>query len=137
MADQHLTHAAATDNPEVHHEETDVNIRAILGFAAALTVVAIVIHVAIWGLYRVLDASQTRQQKTPDFPLATQQEQRLPPEPRLQTNPRQDLADLRAQEDAALSSYGWVDRNAGTVRIPIEQAMKLTLERGLPARTTK
>jgi len=58
----------------------------------------------------------------------------VPPEPRLQTNPRQDLSDLRAREDQTLSSYGWVDRNAGVVRIPIDQAIKLTLERGLPAR---
>ena len=34
-----------------------------------------------------------------------------------------------------LGSYGWVDKNAGVVRIPIDAAMKLTLERGLPART--
>src|SRR5262249_51448205 len=72
-----------------------------------------------------------------EFPLAAQQENRLPPEPRLQTNPRQDLSDLRSQEDQILGSYGWVDKNAGTVRIPIDQAMKLALERGLPARQQK
>jgi hypothetical protein len=59
----------------------------------------------------------------------------LPPEPRLQDHPREDLATLRAQEDADPHSYGWVDRNAGVVRIPIEQAMKLTLERGLACAT--
>jgi hypothetical protein len=58
----------------------------------------------------------------------------VPPEPRLQTNPRQDLADLRAKEDETLNSYGWVDRNAGVVRIPIDEAITLTLQRGLPAR---
>ena len=59
----------------------------------------------------------------------------MPPEPRLQTNPREDLRELRAKEDELLGSYGWVDKNAGVVRIPIEDAMKLTVERGLPART--
>jgi hypothetical protein len=58
----------------------------------------------------------------------------VPPEPRLQEHPREDLSELRAREDEILSSYGWVDRNAGVVRIPIDAAMKLTLERGLPAR---
>ena len=51
----------------------------------------------------------------------------MPPEPRLQTNPREDLSELRASEDELLDSYGWVDKNAGVVRIPIDEAMKLTL----------
>jgi hypothetical protein len=123
-----------TDNPAVHHEESDVNIRGILGFAAGLIVVAIVIHVAIWGLFRFFDARAARQAEQPEFPLAVTQETRLPPEPRLQTNPRQDMADLRAAEDETLTTYGWVDRNAGVVRIPIEEAMRLTLQRGLPSR---
>jgi hypothetical protein len=70
----------------------------------------------------------------PEFPLAAGQESRLPPEPRLQTNPRQDLRDLRSAEDTVLTGYGWVDKNAGIARIPIGEAMKLTVERGLPAR---
>jgi hypothetical protein len=68
------------------------------------------------------------------YPLAVGQGDRLPPEPRLQANPRQDLKELRDAEEARLKSYGWVDRNAGVVRIPIDEAMKLTLQRGLPAR---
>jgi hypothetical protein len=123
-----------TDNSAVHHEESDVNIRGILGFAAALFAVAVVIHVLIWVLFRYFEGSTARQQLQPTYPLATQQEQRLPPEPRLQTNPRQDMLDLRAAEDQTLTTYGWVDKNAGVVRIPIEQAMKLTIERGLPER---
>jgi hypothetical protein len=125
-----------TDNPAVHHEESDVNIRAILGFAAGLLVFAIVIHVAMWGLFRLFE-SQASHQEQPTYPLAVKQEQRLPPEPRLQTNPRQDLADLRTAEERTLTTYGWVDRNAGVVRIPVEQAMRLVIERGLPARETK
>jgi len=57
-----------------------------------------------------------------------------PPEPRLQTNPRGDLRALRDQEDELLNGYSWADKSAGVVRIPIERAMQLTLERGLPAR---
>lgn len=123
-----------TNDPAVHHEESDVNIAGILGFAAALLVVAVVVHLAIWGLFRYFEASAAHQEPQPTYPLATKQEQRLPPEPRLQTNPRQDLADLRAAEDQTLTTYGWVDRNAGIVRIPIEDAMKLTIQRGLPSR---
>ena len=131
----HATHPAhAGDNPDVHHEESDVNIRGVLMFGGGLIVAAIVIHLVVGALFKYFDIREARQ-ATPEYPLAAAQENRLPPEPRLQTNPRQDLADLRAREDQVLAGYSWVDRNAGVVRIPIDEAIKKTLERGLPART--
>ncbi len=54
------------------------------------------------------------------------------PGPRLQISPRADLKEFRARDEARLHGYGWVNRNAGTVRIPIERAMDLLVERGLP-----
>ena len=68
------------------------------------------------------------------YPLAATQENRVPPGPRLQTNPRDDMRELRARDEEILTSYGWVDKNAGIVRIPIDEAMKLVVQRGLPAR---
>lgn len=121
-------------NPEVHHERSDVNFRAILTFGVVLAVVAAVVHLLIYVLFGYFD-SRERAHGPVEYPLAEAQEHRVPPEPRLQTDPRQDLADLRAKEEDTLHSYGWVDKNAGVVRIPIDAAMKLTLERGLPART--
>ena len=122
-----------TDNPNVHHEGRDVNVRGVLVFCGALLAAGVVIHVAIGLLFLLFNARESRQ-PAPEFPLAIEQENRLPPEPRLQTNPRQDLRDLRAQEDTVLHSYGWVDKNASVVRVPIERAMELTVQRGLPAR---
>jgi hypothetical protein len=127
MADVHHDHAA------VHHEESDVNIGPVFGFAGALTIAVVAICLLVGLLFKFF-LSRERVTTTPEYPLAVQQENRLPPEPRLQTNPRQDLSDLRTLEEQVLTTYGWVDKNAGAVRIPIEQAMKLTLERGLPAR---
>jgi hypothetical protein len=68
-----------------------------------------------------------------EFPLAADQQNRLPPEPRLQTNPRRDLIDRKCEGRPSSVLYGWVDKNAGIVRIPIAEAMKLTVERGLLA----
>jgi hypothetical protein len=137
MAELHRPHAAqpadAASSPEVHHEESDVNIGAILGFGAGLIVAAMLIHLLTYVLFRYFDSREARR-VTPQYPLAVARETAVPPEPRLQTNPRQDLADLRAKEDETLNSYGWVDRNAGVVRIPIDEAITLTLQRGLPAR---
>jgi hypothetical protein len=127
-----MAHAGA-DNPEVHHEESDVNIRAIFGFASVLIVATGFVLVLMWLLLRSFEAREAKQEPRL-YPLAAGQDKRVPPEPRLQTDPREDLAELRAREDAVLHSYGWVDRNAGVVRIPIDDAIKLTLQRGLPSR---
>ncbi|MBV9359621.1 MAG: hypothetical protein JO023_29275 [Chloroflexi bacterium] len=62
--------------------------------------------------------------------------QPTPPAPRLQPEPGTDRAAYQAQEQAQLQSYRWVDRDAGVVSIPIDRAMDLTLQRGLPARAT-
>ena len=117
----------------MHHEETDVDIRAIFGFGAGMIVVGAALAFAVFVLFGYFD-SREGAKVAPEFPLAVTREDRLPPEPRLQINPREDLQNMRTNEDAILSGYGWVDKNAGIVRIPIDQAMKLTLQRGLPAR---
>ncbi len=119
---------------KVHHETSDVNITGIIGFGVGLLVTAAIVHLLVFVLFRYFESREGARVPA-EYPLARSQEGRVPPEPRLQTNPRQDLTDLRAKEDEWLGSYGWVDRNAGVVRIPIDEAMKLTLERGLPSRT--
>jgi len=135
MTTGHTVSAPNPDNPEVEHEGSDVNVRAILGFGAGLIVVAVVIHFMVWLLFLYFSGAETTRDAA-DFPLAAGQATRVPPEPRLQTTPREDLRELRAHEDEVLSSYGWVDKPTGVVRIPIDEAMKLTLQRRLPARAS-
>jgi hypothetical protein len=120
-------------SPDVHRETSDVSVGGIVVFVVVLLVAAVVIHGGVWALYRYFDAQSARRGPA-EFPLATTSIRRLPPEPRLQTDPRDDLANLRRSENEVLQSYAWVDRGAGVVRIPIAQAMKLTAERGLPTR---
>jgi hypothetical protein len=117
----------------VHHEDSDINFRAILGVGAGVIVTGLVIAAVVWSLFVYLSNREAIATLS-EFPLAAGQQQRLPPEPRLQTDPREDLRVLRQAEEDALKSYGWVDKNAGVVRIPIDEAMKLTIERGLPTR---
>jgi hypothetical protein len=123
----------AHDEPAARHEESDVNVRCVLGFAAGLLVTAVVIQFMVWLLF-VYFSGREAARVVPEYPLAAGEQTRVPPEPRLQTNPREDLRALRAREDAVLNSYGWVDRTAGVVRIPIDEAIKLTAQRGLPVR---
>jgi hypothetical protein len=132
----HEPHETDTAPPNVAlgHEARDISTRVVVSFGVALVVGAVVVFVAIWLVYlyfgRVTGRAYPR-----EYPLAHVGAPAQPPAPRLQTTPREDLRRLRAEEDAVLNSYGWVDANGGVVRIPIEQAMRMTIEQGLPART--
>ena len=57
------------------------------------------------------------------------------PSPQLEIDERTELNKDRLREEQTLSTYDWVDQNAGTVRIPIDRAMDLIAERGLPVRS--
>lgn len=62
------------------------------------------------------------------------QPRNLAPQPQLQTESTTDLDKYRAAEEAKLNSYAWIDKQAGIIRIPIERAMDLIAQRGLPTR---
>ena len=115
------------------HEHTDANVWLIIQFAIWLTVSALATHLLMWGMFKWFVDSRTDAVPI-EFPLAVKQERRLPAGPRLQAIPANEIFEFRQRENAALTEYGWVDRNAGTVRIPIEQAKELLLQRGLPSR---
>ena len=122
-----------SDNPEIVHEESDVNVGAILRYGIGLAAVALVVHVFLWWLLGVYERQQNGAQ-TQAFPMAAGQQNRLPPSPRFQENPQQDLQDLRVRQRRVLEGYSWVNKEAGIARIPIEDAMKIVIERGLPVR---
>jgi len=122
------------EHPRPRHEERDAKPRAIMTFVIGLAVLTIVALLAMWGLFDYLGARQAKTQ-APASPLA--ETRRVPPPPHLQVEPKLDLEHLRAAEDDKLNQYGWVNRQAGVVRVPIERAMELVAERGLPVRAEK
>jgi hypothetical protein len=109
----------------------DVNIAGVLQFGFWLAVCAILVQLAVWGLFRLLEARQDRNEK-PISSMVAAGLKRTPPEPRLEPDPLVPRLKMRAEEDAVLTTYGWVDRKTDTVRIPIDRAMELLVERGLP-----
>ena len=121
------------DNVEVVHEESDVNVRAILGWGLGLIVVAVVVQLFLWWLVGFYQG-QAQRAETRTYPLAAGQEDVQPPEPRLQTTPQQDMRALRDAQSARLRGYQWLNRETGVARIPIEDAMRVIVERGLPTR---
>jgi hypothetical protein len=118
------------------HEERDVSLRPVALAALGLTAVVLVVFVLMQVLLNFYAGIQSRRSAAPS-PLAGAYGMKEPPMPRLQTHPVADLRDLRARDEALLSGYAWIDRDAGLVQIPIERAMDLMAERGLPARPTR
>ena len=107
------------DNPDTAYEQSDWHIGATglayLGIFVFLVIAAFVIIAAFPRT--VSDVSRT---------LTVE-----PAQPRLQTNPSEDLAQFRVDEDKQLNSYYWVDKQKGIVHIPIEEAMKRVAAEGI------
>lgn len=121
------------DNVDVVHEESDVDVGDIIRYGIGLLLVGAVVHVFLWWLLGTYER-QNERARTQVYPLAAGQQDRLPPFPRFQENPQHELQQLRAKQKAQLEGYGWVNKEAGVARIPIEEAMKMVIERGLPTR---
>ncbi len=112
------------------YERRDMSVRLIGTFLAGLIVTVIVVLLLMGWLFDYFQAREA-QRDLPPSPLA--EARQVPSGPILQVAPRQDLKAMRIEEDALLHSYGWVDQKTGIVRIPIDRAMKLLAQRGLPA----
>ena len=139
MAHKHGHEADSGQSESKAYETRDVKLRPLAVFVAGLAVVFMVTYLVVFVLIRLFTGQAAREdaQVAPSSvsrPAPTPGEERLPPEPRIQANPAADMDTLRQQEDAVLTTYGWVDRPAGVVRIPIDVAMKQVLEEGLPVR---
>jgi hypothetical protein len=113
------------------YQPYDDRIRPVVAFVAWLAVGTLVV-LGIAKLAHDHLAAGIRERSRAIHPLAAEREE--PPEPRLQATPALDLARARAKEDERLSTYGWIDRQAGVVHLPIERAMELVAREGLPAR---
>ncbi len=116
------------------HEESDINAWAVGKFGIGLVFLCIVAVGLLFGLMHYF-LTQSTSHPAP-APGLSDNAANLPPSPRLQTGPVLDLKEMQAAEDQILNGYGWIDAQHGVVRIPINRAMDLLAQRGLPARTT-
>jgi hypothetical protein len=113
------------------HEESDVDVWAVGRFVVAMVAVLAIALGLLFGLFRYFEAATGGVK-----PAAWERVNpgKLPPEPRLEETPVEDLRKFREAEERQLNGYGWIDRENGVVRIPIARAMDLLAQRGLPAR---
>ena len=111
------------------YERRDVNPRAILWLMAGVTGCALVAMAALWILINAFE----RQAASRDPARSPLVGERLPSAaPELQPTPVHDYQAFQASQERALTTYGWVDREKSIVRLPVERAMQLLLERGEP-----
>ena len=127
MADINSQHGRPAET-----EGDGINYRGIVVFVGILVATTIVCELIVVGMYKMFDA-QGRATGVARAPLSAPAGT-LPPPPNLLVNEPANLKQFREREVNELTTYGWIDKNAGTVRLPIDRAKELILERGLPVR---
>jgi hypothetical protein len=110
------------------YETRDADARGVFNFLIILGVVLVLSAAVCWGLFRYFSVEQPDSSNTSPFSDIRE----LPSGPQLQVNPREDLLRFRAEQEKALGSYAWENRAAGAVRVPIDRAMELLVQKGLP-----
>ncbi len=134
------------------YESRDVNIRGIIVFIVSMMVFVVVVAVVSYGVGKVLNAHLNKEDgptskwsKTVDIrqlgnmPSSAAMQDKVAnlmqqfPTPRLEVSDGEEaVADLHAREDLLLDHYTWINQSKGTVRIPIERAMEVLAQQGLP-----
>jgi hypothetical protein len=126
--DTHSSHGTAFD--------AEIDIKTIVWSGVILTLVTLVALLLMWGMGVIFKEAEQAKDPAPS-PMAEALLDPIPPGPRLQSSPPRDMDEMRAQDHAALTTYGWVDPSAGVAHVPIDRAMTIVLEKGLGAAADK
>ena len=140
-----------------NYERRDITVAGVVYFLIGLGLAVVFVYFVADGIFHFLNRRSEAEQQ-PVSPLvanAPKDTRHIPPEyktdshgadyekylkatfpaPQLEVNERTELNGERLREEDTLSTYGWVDQSAGNVRIPIDRAMVLLAQRGLPVRS--
>jgi hypothetical protein len=159
--EQHSSHGSDPEEIDASQgfERSDVGVTGILVFITSLAIFVAVCGILTWGMGKMInswmnrdDAQMDQEQgrtgkwtpnvnirdlgnlpNNPEMQNKVAELAKTLPTPRIQTDDgNQDVADLHQREDLLLDHYTWLDQSQGKVRIPIERAMELIAQRGLP-----
>ena len=109
------------------HEQSEISVRFIVVSLSVLLIGTFLVALLAVGIFRYFSHTYQTQE------AAKQSVPQIPPEPRIEVEPWQQLITVHAREDHVLTSYAWVDKSQGTVRIPIDQAIDELAKKGLPS----
>ncbi len=142
MSTEHHNKGQSGDQPETHtdvaFESSDIDTRTILAYLFYLALAVAATFVVSVFIFR-FTTKMAADSDTPMAPVHRNVAATMPPEPRLQgvpghtNDPQLDLRDKKEADEEANEKYGWTDKQAGIARIPVEEAMKFIVEKGLPA----
>jgi hypothetical protein len=111
------------------YEHSDVRAKWIGGVVAFLVICAIAMHFILGLQLRILGNSSATQDA---WSTATHVRPEIPTNaPKLQISAPADLAAFRAREDADMNTYGWINKTQDIVRIPVQEAMNLIVQKNL------
>ena len=145
MSEDKITNQPMPNQPINDHdgfEHEDLSPTSVFYFMAGLALFGLIIYLIIFGMYRFLDHYETTHQPpmspmvTPqaDTRTVTDQDTQTFPQPRLERDEGARIRESIEDQDRKLATYNWVDKDKGVVQIPIDRAMDLIVERGLPVR---
>jgi hypothetical protein len=135
-------------NPETHHEHSDVPVSPLIKAIVIFIIGSVVTYFFVKFLYDQFSSMETHRMDPPQTQVARPADAAVPKnQPLLQPFPRKgivpnmqtpvvDLIEMRKAEDLVLHNYGWVDKEHGVVHIPIDDAKRMLLERGLVTAAT-
>ena len=115
--------------------DREINVRGVIWTGVALVAMALVVNLLMWWLLRGFGSSEAKHD-VPLTPIEKASPQQPPPEPRLQKDPNEDMRAMRQDEDYKLSHAGWVNRQQGIVRLPVDVALEVIVSRGVAATQT-
>ncbi len=133
-------------NPDTGFEREDLSPQGVFYFMGGVAVLGVVIYFILVGMYRFLD-NYDKTHQPPANPMAAttgmdpqsmtykqiqDQAQQTFPKPVLEHSEQTQYLDELKKQNEVLGSYDWVDQKSGVVRIPIDRAMELLAQRGLP-----
>jgi hypothetical protein len=118
-------------DPMTRFEGSDLHPRAVFLTGLGVLIGTWLIVVLVYPYFAYLQ--RERAVASPPPTAAARNGNPVPPEPRIQANPIQDLEGFRKWEDSQLHDYHWVDRSRGVVSIPIDEAIRMVARRGIPA----
>jgi hypothetical protein len=122
------------ENPGVRYESSDIDIRGVLLTGAGIALVTAFCAGVMYFPFEHF--KHVREQAAAIEAAGATARVQLPPEPRLQRSPSSDWREYSKAQQAELNRYAWVDRQKGVVAIPIDRAIELVAQRGLPPQKT-
>jgi hypothetical protein len=128
-----LEHAAHGDGLTKKYEAADLTLRPIVTTVIVLAAITLVSYIVVYGLYQYWKNADAQTRTSNLLPIAEGDEQPRTGPLLIEGAEAPDLARMKVEAAKKVDSYGWVDQNTGLAHIPVERAMEIVAEKGLPS----